>query len=546
MSSEDREGKQEHRLVTDSTEPPPPLVLDGRAPGSATVPVVPRSELKPTPAMSIAPPGASLGSYTGMMIDGRYRIGSILGEGGMGIVYRAKHAVIDKKVAVKILRSDFARQKEITDRFLQEARAASSIGNPHIIDISDFGQLPDGSTFFVMEYLDGKPLSTVIEQDGALPADRLIHIALQIADGLAAAHDRGIVHRDLKPENIFLIRRGSDIDFVKILDFGVAKVNQAVDSRITRAGTLFGTPHYMSPEQAAGTAVDLRADIYALGIIMYELACGHVPFDAEDLMGVLAQHMYKKPPSLRSIADGPPISAELDAIILKTLSKDAGQRYQTMQALTQDLDKLAAGETPDAVAEMVIRSASVFPASLFVQRGMPTPAPEAPALARRRPWGIYAGAAGILVAVCLVLAVLIQGSRSTAAVQTAGSAAASSANVLASANDRGPLDAPVLRPEAPETDAAGVLFAADPLDAHVFRHGKDLGATPLTIDVPKGEIVSVDVRHAGYKTQTVLLDGSERRMTIRLAPAGAPAAPGKPRTKKAWDKNSEIVNPWGR
>jgi serine/threonine protein kinase len=146
--------------------------------------------------------------YIGTTFDHRYKIEELIGEGGMGFVYRARHKVIDKKVAVKVLRADLARDKEILERFLQEARAASSIGNAHIIDISDFGDLPDGSTYFVMEFLDGKSLAAMFDSARRMPVERICHIAAQIADGLAAAHDGGIVHRDLKPDNIFLIVRG--------------------------------------------------------------------------------------------------------------------------------------------------------------------------------------------------------------------------------------------------------------------------------------------------------------------------------------------------
>lgn len=507
------------------------------------------------------PPSAPIDPYVGTTIDGRYRVDSVLGEGGMGIVYLARHKVIDKKVAVKVLRADMARDQEITERFLQEAKAASSIGNPHIIDISDFGQLPDGSTYFVMEWLDGHPLSKALETTRPMPVTRLINIARQIADGLAAAHQRGIVHRDLKPDNIFLIRRGTEPDFIKILDFGIAKVSSGT-AKLTRAGTVFGTPHYMSPEQAAGAPVDQRTDLYALGVILYEMASGQVPFDADNFMGILTQHMYKAPVPIRALVPPQDVPPGLEAIILKALSKKAEHRYQTMEELSSDLEKMTRGLIPDAVPEMMARSGGFnVPADFFKERGMAAPVPAMPrGVPERKPWGVYAGLAGVLAAVAIVIGIFAKSSSSTASSlgeHGADKSAALGSTPAAPAVTQVPL-APAAAPVTPVADVKHVLFACDPMDAHVFQDGQDLGSPPLTIDVPAGHPVTVEVRREGFKSKTLTVDGTEKKMKIRLAAGGhgshatpasgkpdtPPGAPGKPAAPSLG--GGEIVNPWAK
>ena len=285
----------------------------------------------------------------GAVIDQRYRVEALLGEGGMGLVYRATHIQLHKALAIKVLRSENIRDEEVLARFRREAQSASNIGNEHIVDIHDFGTLPDGSTYFVMECLEGLDLIDAIDAAQRLPEGRAIHIARQICLALGAAHDAEIVHRDLKPENVFLTRRGEDEDFVKVLDFGIAKVANR-PHRLTRDGEVLGTPHYMSPEQCAGNDIDHRTDIYALGVLLYEMVTGRVPHDADTMMGILTKHMYEDPvpPRVRFSK----LSEQLERVILRCLEKKPEQRYRTMHELEADLGRVHAGRKvvgPDTI-----------------------------------------------------------------------------------------------------------------------------------------------------------------------------------------------------
>jgi eukaryotic-like serine/threonine-protein kinase len=459
--------------------------------------------------------------YIGRTLDGRYVVEQLLGEGGMGVVYLGRHKVIDKRVAIKILRGDMAADAEMVERFLNEARAASSIGNPHIVDISDFGQLDDGATYFVMEFLDGRGLGELMTTSGVIPIPRLVHIAKQIARGLSAAHARGIVHRDLKPDNVMLIERGDDTDFVKVLDFGIAKVSSEA-GKLTRAGSVFGTPHYMSPEQAAGVPVDQRTDIYSLGVILYEMASGKVPFDADNFMGILTQHMYKSPAPIRALVpqaqDVPP---GLEAIVLKSLSKRVDLRYQSMEELAQDLERVERGVVPEAVQEMMGRSGGFnVPADYFRKQvpGGPTMLPATPQAHPKNTVlkGVIAGAATMTF---LVIAALVGNSVLHAKPERPDPnpvpSAAASVVVPPSATTAVP-DVPA--PPDPASILKVVQIVTVPMDAIVFEGTKNLGAAPVTVGVPPNGTVTIRIEHAGFVSKERVLDGKKSREQITLEP----------------------------
>jgi tRNA A-37 threonylcarbamoyl transferase component Bud32 len=292
----------------------------------------------------------------GTVLSERYTIVRRIGEGGMGAVYEARHTIIGKRVAIKVLLEKFLENQELVARLLQEARMASSIGHENIVDVTDYGTTNDGRAFVVMEFLDGESLAQLVIRDAPLPVERSLTILRQVASALSAAHAKGIVHRDVKPENIYLVRRG-ELDFVKVVDFGVSKAVHVREEgsecqRLTRTGTVLGTPLYMSPEQArGGEDVDHRADIWSAGLLLYECLTGEVPFRANNYLGVISQVLTQEtvPPSQLRPELGFP--AAVDRVVMRALDKDRDKRYQQMREFERDLERLLAGDSNVALRE---------------------------------------------------------------------------------------------------------------------------------------------------------------------------------------------------
>jgi serine/threonine protein kinase len=303
----------------------------------------------------------------GTLLGGRYRIERRLGEGGMGRVYEAEHLELGRRVAVKVMRRKYADQKAMVERFRLEARSASKIGHPNVVQVFDYGTTDAGEGFIVMELLKGAPLSEVIKQQGAMELSRALQILSEVATALRAAHESGVIHRDLKPANIFLIRVNADErERVRVLDFGMAKlIDIAADDHggLTQAGEILGTPEYMAPEQAVGGEIDRRIDIYALGCVAYEMWTGMPPFSGPNYVTVLAKHMDEKAPRITDVRDAPPA---LDQLVARALSKIPEDRPQDMGAVLAALQRVAEDEGV---------SASVVPARALDLPSMPSLGP---------------------------------------------------------------------------------------------------------------------------------------------------------------------------
>ncbi len=374
----------------------------------------------------------------GDVVDDKYRILRLLGEGGMGAVYEGENLRIDRRVAIKVLHPDVATDATMRLRFEREARAAGRIGSEHIVDVLDLGELSDGSTYMVMEYLEGQSLHDRLQ--GSLPPEDIFPILIQLLDGLGEAHTAGIIHRDLKPENVFLVpdKRGDGV-FVKILDFGVSKFHQlgGEECNMTRTGVVLGTPYYMSPEQVQGAGeIDHRSDLFSIGIILYRALTGRIPFEAKSFNELMFQIALNDAPGIDQFVEN--ADPEVASIVRTAVARDRNERYQSAEqfaAALRDWLESKAARVP-AVATRPLPTAAAQPsppqqpAAATVQRAPPAvaldaaaPQPQMPAAttaspsaldvhrsgsaARPSPVHLLAAAAGIGLVGAVLVAVLV-------------------------------------------------------------------------------------------------------------------------------------------
>jgi serine/threonine-protein kinase len=480
---------------------------------------------------------------------GNYRVVSKLGEGGMGAVYLAEHPLIGKKVALKVLHEEYSANQDVVARFFNEARAVNDIQHPNIVDIIDYGvvqtQTGPGFVYFIMEFLGGEALASLIQRESPIPPERAFHIGVQVADALAASHQKGIIHRDLKPDNIYLIPRGREKDFVKVLDFGIAKLTgDAPGSRRTRTGIVMGTPAYMSPEQCEGKGnIDARTDVYALGIVLYEMITGRVPFAGEGYGEVLVQHLTKRPERPTTARGAVPPYVE--AVIMKSLEKRREDRFQTMEELIEALRDpqafidarggLDAFYRPDAggpVGQTAVmtpggaRTPYPMGAPATPGLGVPRPAtapgaaaaPSSPALdaisaapPRSKLPLVIGGAVVLLAAVGGILAMTLGkgGGDKPGAAQAAVPGAdrtpppADTTPTPPEAPPKAPPGSPEAAPDTPPPAASVTIrITSEPPGADVYVGGDTTprGKTPLQLELAKGDgEAQLTFKLAGYK-----------------------------------------------
>src|SRR5438874_6594134 len=304
--------------------------------------------------------GAEPDPLLGRVINDRYKIIEQIGHGGMGRVYKALQAPLDRVVALTILGAGHDRDPNFYKRFFLEASVTARLTHPNTITLYDYGRTEDGIFFIAMEFLDGRTLSQAMQQEGPLAQERVIHVAQQICRSLREAHALGIIHRDLKPANVMLLRQHDDHDFVKVLDFGLVKFfhGDNPDGEITNAGTFMGSPHYIAPEQARNQGPDQSCDIYSLGVLLYQMLTGKVPFTAPNPVDIILKHLHEAPVPPRQVRPDLPIDPQIESIVLRCLAKERAERFQSMDdllaALKVQRQRLAGGslpfpQTPDAL-----------------------------------------------------------------------------------------------------------------------------------------------------------------------------------------------------
>ncbi len=437
----------------------------------------PASGLPSLPAAPPEPPDQLLAP--GTVLGERYCIEQVIGQGGMGTVYRAQHLTLGKTFAVKVLKAVHSARPDFVARFQREAVAASQIRHPGIVDVFDFGRAVEGSVYCVMECLEGETLAARVAHRGALPVAEAVRVARDMARALTAAHTQGIFHRDIKPENVLLVPEAGEPDAVKLVDFGIARLADPTrDSRDTGEGIILGTPQYMSPEQASGLVQDARADIYSLGVLLWELLAGAPPFHGASATHVLAAHLLEPPPRLPRSGPHGPIPRRLARLLIRMMAKRPEDRPARMQDVVAELDGMLAVTRPRvgwaAITLALLAVVSAAGAlALFVVRHRP---PSRPPVAMARSPAVSAAFP------------VLRGEPPPPPAQIAPSPAVAGV--------------PALR-VAPTTVL--VSIASQPPGAAVVVDGQPMGTTPLSLPLRQGVAAHLKVKLPGYAAASRLV-----------------------------------------
>jgi serine/threonine protein kinase len=443
-------------------------------------------------------------SLVGATLAGRYRVEARVGSGAMGAVYRAEQAGLGRRVALKIVNRDRHVGGDTVQRFRREAKALSALHHPNTVRVFDFGSTDEGLLFLAMELLEGEPLTDSIVREGALPVEQAVTITQQVLRSVGEAHARGIVHRDLKPDNIFLARVSTEAaPIVKVLDFGIAKAvegDRKIDQFETLDGTVFGTPRYMSPEQAGGRQLDPRSDLYSVGILLYELVAGRPPFVDADAVVVMARHIREEPLPITRVAPRRSIPAGLEAVVSKALAKAPERRFQTAEEFEQALQACMPAVLRQARIDRGEHSAR-FPAWLTRTRAI-------------------SAAAIVTIGVGISLSALgsMSNNRDTAHTQLQ-SALQPAAAGLASPRPAGSLD--LMLPEdannqAAQTPTSHVASVQGASSATALQAGSELAGAPPSVNIDPGARTSASLKRRGFGEHRVQLRAGEHTRLISL------------------------------
>ena len=490
----------------------------------------------------------------GAVIAGRFTISERIGEGGMGVVYKARQKNMDRDVAIKVLLAEMAANKTVEKRFYLEALAVSKLRHPNTIQIFDFGETENGQLYIAMEFLDGMGLKEVLRAEQQISVSRGLHIAAQILRSLREAHLKGIVHRDLKPDNVFICRVGEDPDFVKVLDFGVAKLREGntEQATLTKTGAIFGTPRYMSPEQSVSANVDHRSDLYAIGVMLYEMLAGRPPFQADMPLSLLIMHVQDEVPMLAEVRPDLVIPGEVEDLVRKLLEKDPNERFQSaeaairaMETLSKELDPIYRNVVTTEHAEeigleisqpvMTLQNTALNPSHPQMERTLrPTDEPTTFIAPKRRGWFRW---------VALLLLVPLAGAGGIYfSLQRLPDAITVESQLTPVADE--PLEQmkPPLGFGAEDLATVTISVKSTPPNAEIWEGTRRIGQTPFVTErLPqKGDARVWTVKKAGFEPKTVQVDpGAAYKANIVLAKVEVPVAkptPKRPKPKRTAGK----------